>query len=678
MESRPNITSMRNASVSLPILDLARTCSVPVSQPIRKSRMSVRRFTVLIIVQVLMVVHVVQWLVMGVTIAPVEPSEAMETIKNGSITAGFIFFTVAMVSTAILGRWFCGWGCHILLLQDWCSTLLRRINIRPKQFRSRLLRFIPVALASYMFLWPAVYRFAIAPFLQPDLLPMSLSWKMTTTNYWSIFPGLMLAIPFLLVCGFLTVYFLGNKGYCTYACPYGGFFAPLDELAIGRIRVTDACEGCGHCTAVCTSNVRVHEEVANYGMVVDPGCMKCGDCITVCPKEALYFGFGKPSIAVAKKPKEPSKWDLSWTGEWALLATALFGFYAVYFPFGESAGKSTVPLLFASGIAACFAFMAWKSSQILRRIPTGFHRINFVRNRRIAPAGVAWLAITGCVTLGLADSLSVNLYGWLAYRQDMVVQLSEEAVFTKDRTELAPQMKVAASEAIKLYQPTLSIGSGGLALFPVRDEMVKLRLVWLHAVLDDLKESESILRAMWQRNPQEIVALLMGRVIRLQGRVQESDAWFGSVRAENPEWFSSTEEQMTWLMREGRDDDAIAIARQVASDDGISSFAIRRLAMLLIQRGTVDEVQEGIRIAEVSLSKDPNNPFIVGAIALGQIRLGRAADAIELLTQFIEIVPNEPTIFDRLAEAHSALGNEQEQQRAEQRAAEIRATPDHE
>ena len=31
--------------------------------------------------------------------------------------------------------------------------------------------------------------------------------------------------------------------------------------------MTDACEGCGHCTAVCSSNVRVHAEVRDFGLV---------------------------------------------------------------------------------------------------------------------------------------------------------------------------------------------------------------------------------------------------------------------------------------------------------------------------------------------------------------------------------------------------------------------------
>ena len=127
--------------------------------------MTARRYTILIIVQVLMIVHVVQWLAMGATLGPVEPSESMETLKHGVVTVGFIFFAVAIVSTAILGRWFCGWGCHVVMLQDFCASLLHKLGARPKPFRSRLLRFLPLALAIYMFVWPVVYRIAVAPFV---------------------------------------------------------------------------------------------------------------------------------------------------------------------------------------------------------------------------------------------------------------------------------------------------------------------------------------------------------------------------------------------------------------------------------------------------------------------------------------------------------------------------------
>ena len=217
--------------------------------------------------QVLILLHVGLWLVFGgETITPIEPSEGMEFVKNGVINAGAIFFALALISTWIFGRWFCGWGCHIVFLQDWCYALLRKFGVRPKPFRVRLLGWVPLSLGMYMFVWPLFYRIALAPWLQPNLRWPSITTDLTTGEFWESFVSPLLAIPFLFICGFATVYVLGAKGFCTYGCPYGGFFSPLDRISPMHIQVNDNCQQCGKCTAACTSNVRVHEEVHLHKM----------------------------------------------------------------------------------------------------------------------------------------------------------------------------------------------------------------------------------------------------------------------------------------------------------------------------------------------------------------------------------------------------------------------------
>ncbi len=49
-------------------------------------------------------------------------------------------------------------------------------------------------------------------------------------------------------------------------CPYGAVLAFADRFAAGKIRVSDACQHCGHCTAKCSSNVQVHTEVARWSI----------------------------------------------------------------------------------------------------------------------------------------------------------------------------------------------------------------------------------------------------------------------------------------------------------------------------------------------------------------------------------------------------------------------------
>ena len=108
-----------------------------------------------------MIAHIIQWRADGRTISPIEPSETMHTLQRGSVNAGFIFFTLAILATLIFGRFVCGWGCHILALQDFCGWLLKKMRHHPKPFRSRLLIYVPLVAALYMFVWPtALHVFA--------------------------------------------------------------------------------------------------------------------------------------------------------------------------------------------------------------------------------------------------------------------------------------------------------------------------------------------------------------------------------------------------------------------------------------------------------------------------------------------------------------------------------------
>ena len=86
-------------------------------------------------------------MIAGRTLSPVEPSEAMYTLNDGQVNAGFIFFALAIASTLLLGRFVCGWGCHLVAYQDLSAWLLKRVGIKPKAFRSRILVFAPLALA---------------------------------------------------------------------------------------------------------------------------------------------------------------------------------------------------------------------------------------------------------------------------------------------------------------------------------------------------------------------------------------------------------------------------------------------------------------------------------------------------------------------------------------------------
>jgi len=376
----------------------------------RESRAGPRRAAVLIGVHVLFLLHLLHWQAAGKTLTPVEPSEAMETLRDGAINAGFIFFGITIAATLVLGRFFCGWGCHLVALQDLTLWVLKKLKLRPKAFRSRLLLFVPLLAAIYMFALPLANRLYAQHVAGAHVPPFSL--HLTRSGFWDTFPGPLVAALTFLFCTVFMVYLLGPKAFCTYACPYGGIFVLNDKVARGRIFVTDACQQCGHCTATCTSNVNVAEEVRLFGRVVDPGCMKTLDCVSVCPNDALYFGF-KPSVVrpLPAEPRKARRWDLTWPEE--IAAAVIFAAFLLTYR-GIYAGA--IPFLFGLGVAGIGTYVSMQAIHLFRRRDVAVQRIRLRVSGRITRLGVAYLVVFAAL-LGLtAHSATWQTRRFLAER----------------------------------------------------------------------------------------------------------------------------------------------------------------------------------------------------------------------------------------------------------------------
>ena len=398
MTTPPATQPKADPLAALPRLDRHK----PKCGPVRKSKATRKRAIVLIAVQVLIGIHIAQWLLTGTTVTPVEPSEAGYLLDAGKLNAGFVLFVVLILGTLVFGRWFCGWGCHVVALQDLSAWLLGRLGLRPRPVRSRLLVLAPFAVAFHMFFQSQLERW----WRGIDNRPIQAAF--TTSELWERFPGPLMGVLTFVVVGFLIVWWLGAKGFCNFGCPYGAFFAVADRFAIGKIRVTDACDACGHCTSVCTSNVRVHEEVAMHKKVVDPACMKCLDCVSVCPKEALYFGFTRPTLLQRSQQRIAARADFSWPEEIALaiIATAAtVAFRGAWF--GEY-----VPFLLAVGLGVITAVLALLGWRLLRRQELRFQHTQLAQGGVLLRAGRLAVAGIGAWLLLAADCGVVRWWSW--------------------------------------------------------------------------------------------------------------------------------------------------------------------------------------------------------------------------------------------------------------------------
>lgn len=384
--------SRGQGNVSLPVI------AVDPETGMKRSRAGRWRAYVLIGVHVLIIGHFIHWWYAGNTLTPVEPSESAEFFRRGDINMGLIFFALAILATLVVGRYVCGWGCHLIAYQDLMLWLLKKFRIRPKAFRTRFLVLIPLVIAAgWMFLLPMGVRLW-AEFFAKDAVPRS-TWHLTRTGFWDTFPSWPWAIVSVLFAGFAIVYFLGPKGFCTFACPYGAFFGLADKLAFWRVRVNDNCEQCGHCTAVCTSNVNVAEEVNRYGMVVDPGCMKCMDCVEVCPNDALSISFGKPAVfARASKPAKPKRYDLSLPMEILALFVFVFALVTVNGLYGQ------FPFLMSLAVAGISTYVFMKAIALVRSRDVLLQKIRLKIGGRLRPAGWAFAAVSLFLFAGYAHS----------------------------------------------------------------------------------------------------------------------------------------------------------------------------------------------------------------------------------------------------------------------------------
>lgn len=405
------------ASSAAPKASPCRPPGVPPGER-RTSRAARWRALALVLVQLAIAAHIALWIASGraETLAPIEPSEAERFARESIVNTGLIFFALTILSTLVLGRWFCGWACHLVAVQDACRWLLLKVGITPRPLRSRWLTLVPLIAALYLFVWPVVPRLLAGE----DLAVRGV--ELTRDSFWSTFPSWIPAVITFIVCGGLAVYFLGAKGFCTYGCPYGAFFGLADKVAPGRIRVTDACKRCGHCTLTCTSNVDVAREVHEYGMVVDPGCMKCFDCVTVCPEDALYFGFGKPALGARPRvAKQRQVARLPRGEEWFAALSCVYA-YVVMRGFNQGSG-----LLLSVGVAGCFAGFALAVGRTLTRSDAGLPGLALKSSGTLRAAGYgAWGLLLGAAALGVPFGVLPEWNAWRARGEFLALEPTRE------------------------------------------------------------------------------------------------------------------------------------------------------------------------------------------------------------------------------------------------------------
>lgn len=572
----------------------------------RRSRATRWRIGVLFAVHLVFLVHIWHLVTAGETLSPLEPSESMQLVDRSIINAGLIFFGLTILATLIFGRFFCGWACHMLALQDLCHALLLKLGFKPKPLRSKALMLVPLAAAAYMFVWPAVYRLWVGGG------PAYGGVELTTTDFWETFPHPAVAVATFLVCGFALVWALGSKAFCAYACPYGAFFGLADRVAPGRIRVDDSCDSCGHCTVACTSNVAVAQEVRDWGMVVDAGCMKCMDCVSVCPQGALSFGFGKPALKAKprREPKVQKALQSSWE-EVLLLAVFVAVFFAVRGLWIME--EQRLPFLFSLGIAGFVAGVALAGVRLVTREKVGLQNLVLKRAGRLTVTGRVFAGLLVPFVLLLAHTGFVR---WTEHRAERAM----EALTPWTQAWFGPARPATdAGFAAAVRELEHYVGRTERWAF-VPGALHGRRLTWLATWAGDVERADALAWAAFEARPDDAVDAHMA-------------ADLAAARGD--------------LARTRRALTALVEAHPERHD------VLAGLVPLLAESGAA---AEALALLDAALAAAPNELLLLLQHASVSLVLGRLEDAEAKLEHALRVAPERPEPKSFLAEVLAGQG----------------------
>ena len=182
----------------------------------------------------------------------------------------------AIISTILLGRYFCGWICALGTMQELFGKLGLKIFKRRFEVNAKLdkvLRYLKYLLLVIIlfFTWKTgtlVIR-PYDPFAAYSHIPAGFE------ELWS---GFAIGLIILVVSLIASMFY--DRFFCKYACPLGAFLGIISKISLFKIkRENSTCIHCNLCTRSCPVNI----EVSNINQVDSAECISCLECVSGCP-----------------------------------------------------------------------------------------------------------------------------------------------------------------------------------------------------------------------------------------------------------------------------------------------------------------------------------------------------------------------------------------------------------
>jgi polyferredoxin len=207
--------------------------------------------------------------------------------------AGFFLLTI------LLSKTWCGWICPFGTLQDWISSLRKRLGIRESQFSWSLmdkLKSIKYMLLILLIVIPfLIANFGLhsdfkLPFCQicpaKPLMPVfEGNFSHFAVDVANPITAVMTILSMVLTAGFLIGMFFKERFFCIF-CPMLALISIFDKIGFVCFRKkVNSCIGCGNCLRVCPADIRQVRSEKKKENVLTRDCMECFKCVEACPQD---------------------------------------------------------------------------------------------------------------------------------------------------------------------------------------------------------------------------------------------------------------------------------------------------------------------------------------------------------------------------------------------------------
>jgi uncharacterized protein with FMN-binding domain len=198
---------------------------------------------------------------------------------NFNFTAAFpslVEFTVVMLLTIVMGRWFCGWLCAFGAYNDLIYSISKKVfklRFRVDEKVDSILKYMKYVILIFII----IVSWTIGSSILDSTSPWDVFGQISDIS--TVLSSLIIGLIFLVLITIGAAFI--ERFFCRYLCPLGAVFSIISK--IGIIKINKPKADCGKCRA-CTINCSMGLQLYKVDGVRGGDCIHCLKCTEVCPR----------------------------------------------------------------------------------------------------------------------------------------------------------------------------------------------------------------------------------------------------------------------------------------------------------------------------------------------------------------------------------------------------------